>query len=134
MCSNANAKCKCQGDPSLHKKPFLKRQHSTGMVQDSSNERPLKRAKRRCVAPREDSDNNNMRWVLHEIAGIKETLEEIAFEVREDRQHLISTLEELDFACIKESLDEITYNAKEESDNLHTMLADILAEVQEREK
>ena len=59
----------------------------------------------------------------------------MASEAREDRQHLISTLEELDFAQagIKESLDEMAYDVKEERDNLHSMLADLLAEIQERE-
>ena len=97
------------------------------MVQDPSNERPLKR--RHLASP----DDDNMRWVRCEIAGIKETLEEMASEAREDRQNLISTLEELDFAGIKESLDEMTYDAREERDNLHSMLAELLAEVQERE-
>jgi hypothetical protein len=74
-----------------------------------------------------------MKWVRREIAGIKESLEEIASEAREDRQQLISTLEEFDFAGIKEGLDEMTYDAREERDNFHNMLADILAEVQEME-
>lgn len=74
-----------------------------------------------------------MRWVRSEIAGIKETLEEMASEAREDRQHLIDTLEELDFAGIKENLDEMIYDAREERDNLHSMLADFVAEAQERE-
>jgi hypothetical protein len=114
----------CQGDPSLRKKPSLKRQGS--MVQDTSNERPLKR--RPC-----DDDNRDMRLVRREIAGIKETLEEMASEARDDRQHLISTLEEHDFAGIKESLDEMIYDAREERDNIHSMLAELLAEVQERD-
>ena len=42
-----------------------------------------------------------MKWMRREIASIKETLEEIASEAREER------------------------------DNIHTALADILAEVQE---
>jgi hypothetical protein len=86
--------------------------------------------KRRHLAP---CDDDNMRWVRREIAGIKETLEEMDAEAREDRQHLISMMEELDFAGIKESLGELTYDAKEERDNLHSMLAELLAEVQERE-
>jgi hypothetical protein len=98
------------------------------MVQDASNERPLKR---RRLAP--SCDDDNMRWVRHEIAGVKETLEEMASEAREDRQQVISTLDELDFAGIKESLDEMTYDAREERDNLHSMLEELLAEVQERE-
>jgi predicted AlkP superfamily pyrophosphatase or phosphodiesterase len=97
------------------------------MVQDPSNERPLKR---RRLAHRDD----NMRWVQSEIADIKETLEEMASEAREGRQHLISTLEELDFAGIKESLDEMTYDAREERDNLHSMLEELLAEVQDSER
>ena len=35
-----------------------------------------------------------MRWVQREIAGIKEALEEMASEAREDRRNFISTLEE----------------------------------------
>jgi hypothetical protein len=57
----------------------------------------------------------------------------MASEAREDRQIFINALEELDFAGIKESLDEMTYNAKEERESLHNMLAELLAEVQERE-
>lgn len=117
--SNAN------GGPSLHKKLSLKRQGST--VQDPSNERPLKR---RDLVPRED---DNMKWVRREIAGIKGTLGGIASEAREDRKNLISMLEELDFAGIKESLDEMTYDTKEERDNLHSMLEELLVEVQQRE-
>jgi hypothetical protein len=74
-----------------------------------------------------------MRWVRREIASIRESLAEIVSEARENRQVFISTLEELDFDGIKESLDEMTYEAREERDSLHNMLADILAEVQERE-
>jgi DNA-directed RNA polymerase subunit L len=74
-----------------------------------------------------------MRWVQREIAGIKEALEKMASEARENRQNFISTLEELNFAGIKESLDEMTYNAREERETLHNMLAELLAEVQERE-
>jgi hypothetical protein len=87
-------------------------------------------SKRQHLSPRDD---DNMTWVRHEIASIKATLAEIASEAREDRQNLISTLEELNFSGIKESLDELTYEAREDKDNLHSMLADILAEVQERE-
>ena len=122
--SNANGKCNCQGhgNLSLRKKPLLKRQGST--VQDPSNEHP---SKRRHLTAR---DNDNMRWVQREIAGIKEALEEMASEAREDRRKFISTLEELDFAGIKESLDKMTYDAREERETLHNMLAELLAEVQ----
>ena len=99
------------------------------MVQGPSNERPLKR---RRLTPR-DCDDDNMKWVRREIAGIKETLKEMASEAREDRRKIISTLEELDFSGIKESLDEMTYDAREERECLHDMLAELLAEVQERE-
>lgn len=78
-------------------------------------------------------DDDNMRWVQHEIAGIKEALEEMASEAREDRHNFISTLEDFDFAGIKESLDEMTYDAREERESHHNMLAELLAEVQERE-
>jgi hypothetical protein len=54
-----------------------------------------------------------MRWVRCEIAGIKDTLEEMAYEAREDRKNLNSTLEELDIAGVKESLEEITYKTRE---------------------
>lgn len=123
--SNANGEFKCQGDPSHCKKPSLKRQGS--MDQDASNERP---STRRHSAP---CDDDNMGWVRREIASIKETLEEMASEAREDRRRLISTLEEFDSAGIKESLDDMTHDAREERDNLHNMLAELLAEVQERE-
>ena len=93
------------------------------MVQDTSNGRPLKKW----------CDDDNMRWMRREIASIKDTLGEMASEAREDRQHLISMLEEFDFAGIKESLDELTYDAKEERDNLHSMLEELLAEVRERD-
>lgn len=74
-----------------------------------------------------------MRWVRDEIAGIKETLEEMASEAREDRENHRSTKEdsELDLAGIKESLDEVTYGAKEDRDDLFSMLTEILAEVQQ---
>lgn len=96
------------------------------MVQDS-NEHPLKRQH---LTPHDD---DNMRCVRREIAGIKEALEEMASEAREDRRKFISTLEELDFSGIQESLDEMTYDAREERESLHNMLAELLAEVQERE-
>ena len=97
------------------------------MVQGPSNERPLKRQR---LTPHDD---DNMRWVRREISGIKETLEEMASEAREDREIFISMFEELDFAGIKESLDEMTYDAREERDNLHSMMAELLAEVQQTE-
>jgi len=88
---------KCQGDHSLNNKPLLKRQAFA--IQD---ERPLKI---QVLVPRRDNNNcdcaGDMGRVRQEIASIKETLEELAFEVREER------------------------------DNLHSVLADILAEVQE---
>jgi len=95
------------------------------MVQGPSNEHP---SKRRRLTPR---DNDNMSWVRREISGIKETLEEMASEAREDREKIISMFEELDFAGIKESIDEMTYDAREERDNLHSMMAELLAEVQQ---
>lgn len=99
------------------------------MAQDPSNKRPLKR--QHC-----DRDDDKMRSVQCEIAGMKETLEEMVSEAREDRRNFISTLEELqvDFAGIKESLDEMTYDAGEIRENLYTMLADLLAEVQQLER
>jgi hypothetical protein len=35
-----------------------------------------------------------------------------------------------DIACIKENLEELAHEVREERDNLHTMLAELLAEVQ----
>ena len=106
--------------------PFLKRRSSTIQDPSSSNGRRLKR---RLTLP----DDDNMRWVRDEIAGIKETLEEMASEAREDRENHRSTKEdsELDLAGIKESLDEVTYGAKEDRDDLFSMLTEILAEVQQ---
>ena len=99
------------------------------MVQGPSNERPLKRQR---LTPH-DCDDDNMKWVRCEIAGIKETLKEMASEAREDWQQFISTLEELNFGEIKASLDEMTYDAREERENIHSMLAELLAEVQQTE-
>lgn len=96
------------------------------MVQVPSNERPLKR---RRLTPC-DCDDGNMKWVRHEIASIKETLEEMASEAKEDRQQFISKFKELDFGGIKESLDEMSYDAQEERENIHSMLEELLAEVQ----
>ena len=63
-------------------------------------------------------DDDNLRWVQDEIAGIKETLKEMDLEAREDRENHRSTKEdsELDLASIKESLDEVTYGAREDRD------------------
>lgn len=88
--------------------------------------------KRRRLTPR-GCDDDNMKWVRREIAGIKEILEEMASEAREDRQKFISMLEELDFGEIKESLDKMTYNAREERENVHSVLAELLSEVQQTE-
>lgn len=69
-----------------------------------------------------------MGWVRREIAGMKETLEEMTSEVREVRQ----MLEELDIAGIKESIDEMTYEAQEDRYNFNSMLEELLAEIQQR--
>ena len=61
-------------------------------IHDAADERPLKKQR---LALR---DENNMRWVRHEIAGVKKTLkslEKIAAEAREDRRDINSTLQEL---------------------------------------
>lgn len=92
----------------------------------ASNEHPLKR---RCLTPCDDN-NSDMKWVQHEIASIKKTLEEMVSEAREDRDRIISMFEELDVAGIKESLDNMTYDAREERENIHSMLAELLAKVQ----
>ena len=38
-----------------------------------------------------------------------------------------------DIACIKENLEEIFYEAREERDNFSNMLAELLAEIQHRD-
>ena len=58
----------------------------------------------------------------------------MASEAREDKQNLNSMLEELDFAGVKESLDELAYEVREDKDSMQNMLADILAGVQELER
>jgi hypothetical protein len=40
-------------------------------------------------------NENDMRWVWHEIAGVKKSLKKIAAEARKDRQDINSTLQEL---------------------------------------
>ena len=57
----------------------------------------------------------------------------MAFKARENREFFISMFEELDFAGIKESLDEMIYDAGEERENLHSMMAELLAEVKQTE-
>ncbi|KAF8961301.1 hypothetical protein BDZ97DRAFT_1921379 [Flammula alnicola] len=58
-------------------------------IQDVVDERPLKKQR---LAFRDEDD---MRWVQHEITGVKESLEKIAAEAREDRQDINRTLQEL---------------------------------------
>lgn len=121
---------KCQDDPSFQGNTSLKRQSSAGMAQDpAANGQPLKR---RHLAPRaRDLDDHNMSWVRREIAGIKETLEEIASDAREDRRNFNSMLEELDIAGIKENLEEITYEAREGRDNFNGMLEELKESLEE---
>jgi polyphosphate kinase 2 (PPK2 family) len=68
---------------------------------------------------RRDDENRDMRWVRHEIASIKETLEEMGTEAREERQYLTTMLEALDcagmkgsFDEMKESFDEMSYDVR----------------------
>lgn len=79
------------------------------MVQDSSNERPLKR--HHLSTPRDDM------IMRRDIAEIKEGLEEMREEI----------------TCVKENIEEMAHEVREERDNLHNMLAELLAEVQQRE-
>lgn len=76
-----------------------------------------------------------MKWMRRAIASIKETVEEMALEVREDRENFNSMWEELDIAGIKGSLDELTYEVKEDRYNINSMMEELLAEirVQQRE-
>lgn len=71
--------------------------------------------KRQRLTPRDD---DKMKWLRREISGIKETLEEMVSEARQDRDKVNSMFEEL------------TYDAREERDNIQSMLAELLAEVQ----
>lgn len=89
---------------------MLKRQGST--VQESSRERPLKRR-----TPRDDNVTVTTQ-MRSDIAGIKESLEEMASEMKDD------------IAYIKENLEELAQEVREERENLHIMLAELLAEVQ----
>jgi predicted nuclease with TOPRIM domain len=100
---------KCQHGDRSRGKPLLKRQNS--MVQDSSNERPLKR--HHLSTPRDDMTMTMRR----DIAEIKEGLEEMREEI----------------TCVKENIEEMAHEVREERDNLHYMLAELLAEVQQRE-
>ena len=80
-------------------------------------EHPFKRAKRH---PCQCDDNKTVTAMQSDIADIKDTLEEMS-DMRED------------IAWVKENIEEIAHEVREERDNLHTMLAELLAEVQERE-
>lgn len=90
-----------------------------------------------------------MRWMQNEVAGVKEFLEEMSFEVREDRRNNTSTLarEELDIAGIKtsieemasdivdikENLEEMASEARQEQEKLNDLLEDLLSEIRGRE-
>ena len=86
------------------------------MVQDPSIEHPKKK---------QHLDDDNMTCMRREIADIKESLAEMASEAREDRQNIINTLDDLD-------IPRMTYEAWEQRDNIYYMLAELLAEIQQR--
>lgn len=139
MRSHTDDECKCQGDRSLGGKSTLKRRKFTG--QDPANEQVLK--KQRLTLRADD----NMRWMQHEIAGMKESLEEMAAEIREDRRNLHSTFEELGIADVKKSIEEIAFDivdikesieemaseAREEKENLKSLLEEFLSEIRQSE-
>ena len=60
-----------------------------GSTEDTDDEGPLKRP---CLSLR---DEVNMTWVQDEINDVRESLERIATEAREDREEINSTLQEL---------------------------------------
>jgi hypothetical protein len=60
-----------------------------GSADDADDERPLKRPR---LSLRDEVD---MTWVQDEINGVRESLERIATEAREDREEINSTLQEL---------------------------------------
>ena len=107
------------------------------VVQDPSIEHPKKK---------QHLDDDNMTCMRREIADIKESLMEMASEAREERQSIINTLEEqVEMASeareerqnIINTLDDLdiarmTYEAWEERDNIYYMLAELLAEIQQR--
>jgi hypothetical protein len=101
---------------------LLKLKREGSEVQDSSNEHP----KKKCHLTLPDDDN--MTFVRHGIADIKETLVEMASEAREDRRNIINKLEDLDIPHIKEIINE----AREERDNIYYMLVELLTEIQRR--
>ena len=86
------------------------------VVQDPSIEHPKKK---------QHLDDDNMTCMRREIADIKESLAEMASEAREERQNIINTLDDLD-------IPRMTYEAWEERDNIYYMLAELLAEIQQR--
>jgi hypothetical protein len=109
----------CQ-DPILPGKPSLKRRLGGSKVQDR-DEPPLK-----MHIPRHgDRDDNRDMSMRRDIATIKKNIKDMGNMVDEMKE---------DIACIKESLEEISYEAREERDNINSMLADLLAEIQQLEK
>jgi hypothetical protein len=58
-------------------------------LQNIADERP---SKKQCLAFRNKDD---MKWLQNEITGVKENLEKMAAEAREDRLVINSTLQEL---------------------------------------
>ena len=82
----ANPDCNYQGVRSHGAKSLLKRGSS---IQDVADERPLKKQHVSSL------DEDLIRWVEHEISGVKEGLEKIATEAREDRRSIHATLQDL---------------------------------------
>lgn len=80
-----------------------------------SNERLSKT--QRLTNTRDRHDISDMR---RKMADIKETLEDLASEMKKN------------IGCIKDDLEEMYYEAREQTDNINSMLADLLAEIQQR--
>jgi hypothetical protein len=92
----------------------------------NDSEQPLKT--RRRLTSRYD-DNRDTQYSRREIASFKESLEEIATEAREERRNIMGLVRGVDVA-----LEEIIHEVREERDNLHIMLAELLAEIQHRNR
>lgn len=96
------------------------------------NERPSKKPR---LVLRED-EIRDIRWMRHKFAAVKKSLEEVAYEVREEMENIRnfnSALEELQFdvAGIRESIEEKASEARDERQNLTDMLEELLSEIRQ---
>jgi hypothetical protein len=62
-------------------------------LDQDSDERPLK--KRRVALHEDKSEDEGSQWVIYELSSVKESLDTIAAEAREDRRDILRTLQDL---------------------------------------